>query len=117
MARKKIVEIEKDEGERDLPKFNNDEALRKIRQILRDGDTIFSQHLMDDINTGRHGVSHQDVLHVLQSGEIISEPEWAEDHHNWKYKVEGTDLEDEEELRAITIIIEERFTIFIVTAY
>ena len=56
-------------------------------------------------------------MFVLQNGEIISPPEWGDKHRNWKYKVEGTDLEEEEELRAITIIIEERFTIFIVTAY
>jgi hypothetical protein len=103
---------------KDLPtKLSPDEAIRKIRLTLRDGDTIFSRHLLDDIRTGRHGVSHQDVLHVLRVGEIISPPVWDEDHRNWKYQVEGTDLEDEEELRAITVVIEERFTIFVVTAY
>ena len=98
------------------PKFSPGEAIRKIRQILRDGNTIFSRHLLDDITSGRHGVSHQDVIYVLQTGEIISPPEWDEIHLNWKYTVEGTDL-DEEELRAITIIIEERFSIFVVTAF
>lgn len=117
MPNKRDAEIE-NEGEQMRPSaFTPDEAIRKIRQILREGDTIFSQHLLKDIQSGRHGVSHQDVLHVLRSGEIISPPEWSDDHRNWKYKVEGTDLEEEEELRAITIIIEERFMIFIVTAY
>ena len=117
MARKKSVE--KAEGEDEQihpPPFTPDEALRKIRQILRGGDTVFSRHLLDDIGSGRHGVSHQDVLFVLQSGEIIAPPEWDDDYRNWKYKIEGTDLEAEE-LRAITIIIKERFSIFIVTAY
>lgn len=116
MPQKKDSEIETDEEKRP-PKFSQDEAKRKIRQILREGDTLFSDHLLKDIASGRHGVSHQDVLFVLQSGEIISPPEWDDTHRNWKYKVEGTDLEEEEELRAITIIIEERFSIFIVTAY
>ena len=117
MARKKRDEKAEGKDEQNHPSpFTPDEALRKIHQILRDGDTLFSQHLLDDIGSGRHGVSHQDVLFVLQSGDIISPPEWDDDHRNWKYKVEGTDLE-EEELRAITIIIEERFSIFIVTAY
>ena len=97
--------------------FAPDVAKRKILLILRDGDTFFSQHLLDDIRIGRHGVSHQDVLHVLRTGEILTEPVWDETQQNWKYKVEGTDLEEEEELRAITIIIEERFSLFIVTAY
>ena len=118
MRRKKDAKSESDSNEQNRPtKFSPDEAIRKIRLTLRDGDTIFSRHLLDDIRTGRHGVSHQDVLHVLRSGEIISPPVWDEEHRNWKYEVEGTDLEDEEELRAITVIIEERFTIFIVTAY
>jgi hypothetical protein len=85
-------------------------------QILRDGSTAFSAHLLRDIARNRRGVTHQDVLYLLQTGEIISAPEWDEDHRNWKYKVEGIDLEDEE-LCAITIIIEEQFCLFIVTAY
>lgn len=117
MRRKKDSEIEKDDEEIRPSKFTQDEAKRKIRQILREGDTILSDHLLKDIAAARHGVSHQDVLFVLQNGEIISPPEWDDKHRNWKYKVEGTDLEEEEELRAITIIIEERFSIFIVTAY
>lgn len=117
MHQKKDSEIETDKEEKRPPKFSQDEAKRKIRQILREGDTILSDHLLRDIASGRHGVSHQDVLFVLQSGEIISSPEWDDTYRNWKYKVEGTDLEEEEELRAITIIIEEQFSIFIVTAF
>lgn len=118
MPQKKDSEIGKEGDRQSRPShFSPDEAKRKIRQILREGDTILSDHLLKDIQTGWHGVSQQDVLYVLQSGEIISPPEWDDAHRNWKYKVEGTDLEAEEELRAITIIIEERFSIFIVTAY
>ena len=116
MPKKKDAEIEKDGEEMRPSAFTPDEAIRRIRLILRDGKTIRSDHLIKDMASGRHGVSEQDLLHVLQTGEIISSPEWDENQRNWKYKVEGTDLEDEE-LRAITIIIEERFSIFIVTAY
>ena len=93
-----------------------DEAKRKIVQILREGSTVFSEHLLKDIARNRRGVTHQDVLHVLQTGEIITAPVWDDEHRNWKYKVEGIDLE-EEELRAITIIIDEQFCLFVVTAY
>jgi hypothetical protein len=114
--KEKDSEIETDDSQSRPNAFTADVAKRKILLILREGDTFFSQHLLDDIATGRHGVSHQDVLHVLKTGEILSEPVWDEIQRNWKYKIEGTDLE-EEELRAITIIIEERFSLFIVTAY
>lgn len=117
MPTKKDSENETDDQQKRPEPFTLDVAKRKIRLILRDGDTFFSQHLLDDIRTGRHGVSHQDVLHVLKTGEILTEALWDETQRNWKYKVEGTDLEEEEELRAITIIIEERFSLFIVTAF
>lgn len=96
--------------------YGPDEAKRKIVQILREGNTVFSEHLLKDIARNRRGVTHQDVLYVLQNGEIISAPVWDENNQNWKYKVEGVDLEDED-LRAITIIIDEQFCLFIVTAY
>lgn len=96
--------------------FAPDAAKRKIVQILHEGTTVFSEHLLRDIERNRRGVTHQDVLHILQTGEIISAPVWDDEGRNWKYKVEGLDLEDEE-LRAITIIIEEQFCLFIVTAY
>lgn len=96
--------------------YKPDDAKRKIVQILREGSTVFSEHLLRDIARNRRGVTHQDVLHVLQTGEIISAPEWDEDSRKWKYKLEGIDLEDED-LRAITIIIDEQFCLFIVTAY
>jgi len=112
----KKADSEVGEGSVRSDPFKPDEAKRKIVQILREGSTVFSEHLNRDIVRNRRGVSHQDVLYVLQTGEIIAEPEWDETHENWKYKVEGIDLENDE-LRAITIIIEERFCLFIVTAY
>jgi hypothetical protein len=98
------------------PPYKRDEAKRKIVQILREGSTVFSEHLIRDIQRNRRGVSQQDVLHVLQTGEIIADAVWDEAHDNWKYRVEGLDLEDEE-LRAITIIIDEQFCVFVVTAF
>ena len=57
MRRKKDSEIEKDDAEIRPSKFTQDEAKRKIRQILREGDTILSDHLLKDIAAARHGVS------------------------------------------------------------
>ena len=98
------------------PPLSPDDAKRQIERTLLDGETIFSKHVHDDVASGRHGSTYQDILHVLQHGDILRDAEWDERHENWKYKVEGRDLEDED-LRVITIIIEEHFRIFIVTAY
>lgn len=106
-------------GEEDAPPrsaYSSEEAKRRIVLTLRDGEIVYSEHVKRDILSGRHGATFQDILHVLQHGEIVREPEWDDTHRKWKYKVEGADLEDEE-LRVITIIIDEQFRLFIVTAY
>lgn len=97
------------------PPLSPEEAKRKILLILRDGDFIPTYHCRKESMVNR-GVSDQDVLHVLQHGEIISKPGWDENHHNWKYRVEGVDLQ-EDELTAITVIIEKSLRLIIITVF
>lgn len=61
-------------------------------------------------------VSSLDIENVLRTGEVIREPEWSEDHGNWKYVVEGVDLDDDE-LSAVTVFFDEDLTLLIVTVY
>lgn len=58
----------------------------------------------------------QDVEHVLAKGEIFREPEWDGKHGDWKYVVEGTDLEGEK-LRAVTVFFDVNMTLYIVTVF
>ena len=57
-----------------------------------------------------------DVEHVLREGQVIREPEWDVDCWNWKYHVEGTDIEGDE-LTAITVIFEQDFSVLVVTVF
>lgn len=61
-----------------------EEAKKRIVLTLRDGETIFSDHVRHDVMSGRHGTTFQDIVHVLQNGEIIQRPVWDEIHGNWK---------------------------------
>lgn len=63
----------------------------------------------------RH-VSLLDIINVLRTGEIVRDPEWSEEHGDWKYVVEGVDLDDDE-LRAVTVFFDDELTLLIVTVY
>jgi hypothetical protein len=96
-------------------KLNPDEAKRKITLFLREGKVVPSQHCRKE-SMRKRGVTIDDILSVLQTGEIIREPQWDEDNGCWKYIVEGVDL-DEDELRAVTVFFDENLTLYIVTVF
>jgi hypothetical protein len=101
-------------GETKRPeKLSRDEAKRKIALFLREGNVVPSPHCRKESMPKRR-VSMNDILSVLQTGEIIREPRWDEDNGNWRYVVEGVDLDDEE-LRAVTVFFDENLTLYIVT--
>jgi hypothetical protein len=56
------------------------------------------------------------VEHVLAKGEVIREAEWDSNSCNWKYRVEGADIEGDE-LTAITVIFEQDFSLLVVTVF
>ena len=51
-----------------------------------------------------------------KEGQVIRDAEWDSDFSNWKYRVEGTDI-DGEELTAITVIFDEDFSLLVVTVF
>lgn len=57
-----------------------------------------------------------DIIATLKSGEIRRAPEWDDEHGDWKYRVEGEDVEGDE-LTAITLIIETDMQLLIVTVF
>lgn len=76
---------------------------RKIQLILVEGIVDISNHCRRRMR--ERGVDDLDVAHVLREGEIIREAEWDPEHEEWKYRIEGKDVEGEE-LTAITVIFE-----------
>ena len=90
------------------------EAQRKIRLILEEGTIYISGHCRRRMRT--RGVDDLDIAHVLEKGQIIRQAEWEPDHENWKYRVEGTDIEGDE-LTAITVVFEADLSLAIVTVF
>jgi len=61
-------------------------------------------------------VTTLDVVSTLQTGQIIRDPEWDENYQNWKYRVEGVDMETDE-LTVITVIFAAGLTLYIITVF
>jgi len=97
------------------PRLSPLEATRKIRLILQEGTIDYSGHCWLERMPERN-VSTLDVEHVLAEGQVIREAEWDSDCFNWKYRVEGTDIEGDE-LTAITVIFEQDFSVLVVTIF
>ena len=92
-----------------------DEAKEKIRLILAQGKVELSYHCKRD-SMPRRSVTLLDIVNTLKTGEIRRAPAWDDEHGDWKYRVEGVDM-DGDDLTAITIIIEADFSLFIATVF
>lgn len=96
-------------------KLTPDEAKRKITLFLDERGTFEpSFHCRESMR--KRKVSDLDVVKALETGEVIKEPEWDDNFQNWKYRVEGVDIEGDE-LTAVTIIFDVSMTLFIVTVF
>ena len=91
------------------------EATRRIRLILEEGTIDYSGHCWLTRMPQRN-VSTLDVEHVLGEGQVVRDAEWDSDYRNWKYRVEGTDVEGDD-LTAITVLFEADFSILVVTVF
>jgi|SRR6185503_8854315 len=97
------------------PRLSPPEATRKIRLILEEGTVDFSTHCWH-VRMPQRNVSTLDVEHVLREGRVIREAEWDLNYGDWKYRVEGTDIEGDE-LTAITVIFEQDLSLLVVTVF
>jgi hypothetical protein len=91
------------------------EAKGIILLILEQGHVEYSHHCLQDSMPKRQ-VTTLDVVNTLKTGHIVHDPEWDEEHQNWKYRVEGVDLEADE-LRVITVIFAADLTLYIITVF
>jgi Domain of unknown function (DUF4258) len=81
-----------------------DEAKEKILVKLTDGKLELTDHCLYERMPERN-VDYQDIISVLETGEIKRKPEWDIEHQNWKYRVEGFDTVNDD-LTAVTIILD-----------
>ena len=96
------------------PRLSPTEAKRKIHLIFVEGIVDISNHCRRRMR--ERGVDDLDVAHVLREGRIIREAEWDSEHEDWKYRIEGVDIEGDE-LTAITVIFEADLSLLTVTVF
>jgi hypothetical protein len=94
------------------PQLSPKDAKEKILLKLNEGKFELSFHCRYE-SMPKRKIKQSDILNVLERGEIRREPEWSEKHQNWKYRVEGFDIENEK-LTAITVILD---LVLVVTAF
>ena len=100
----------------ELPQpFLPQEAKEKILLILYEGIVRPTFHCQQD-SMQKRNVGIDDILVALETGEVQRKPEWDDNHQNWKYKVLGKDIENDD-LTVVTVIIENDLTLKIVTVW
>ena len=92
-----------------------DEAKRKIDLFLDQGRFRVSAHCRDE-SMPKRNVTSPDIVNCLKTGSVIRPPQWDDRFQNWKYEVEGIDLDDEI-LRAITVIFDQNLTLLVLTVF
>lgn len=89
------------------------EAETKIQNVIsQGGKIILSSHCKNESMKTRD-VIFDDIKNALLTGKVINS-EWSVKFNNWKYEVEGEDLEGDK-LNCISIFFDSTFSIFIVT--
>ncbi|MEA3546844.1 MAG: DUF4258 domain-containing protein [Thermodesulfobacteriota bacterium] len=74
-------------------KIDAEKAHSIIREIVEDGEIIFSNHAKERMK--ERDYSTHDVEHILIRGEIIN-TEFKDKTQSWAYKIKGDDLEGDE---------------------
>lgn len=94
--------------------LTSQQAKAKILNILENGTVKISSHITKDRLKLRN-LSRKDIQFALANGQVICS-EWENNYQNWKYQVDGFDI-DGDELTSIIIFFDSDVSLFIITAY
>lgn len=83
-------------------KLSPQEATSKIREIVRFGETILTSHIR--MRMKQRGYNAEDLDLIFSEGEVIKIPEWSSEYDEWKYTVEGNDIEGEKASVIVAIV-------------
>ncbi len=88
------------------------EAIILIKDIIEKHHVIILPHTRGRME--ERGYSDQDVIHVLETGIVVGS-EFDSERKNWKYRVEGTDIDGVEGV-VITALVSS-YRIVVITVF
>jgi len=95
--------------------LSEDELRVRVQRIVCYGTVRESWHSKNE--RSYRNVSIDDIQHMLRSQwKLAGKPKWSDEHHNWAYKLNGEDLDDDE-LTLIISVHEDEVEILIITKY
>ena len=89
------------------------EAANLVRRCLSAGRVIPGKHFREEL--ANEGLDILDAHNVLRTGIIFKEPEPDIRSGDWKYRIEGTDLEGK--LLAVIFCFKDEATGFLITVF
>ncbi|MFP3869353.1 MAG: DUF4258 domain-containing protein [Syntrophobacteria bacterium] len=97
--------------------YSKEEAQKTIRGIAwsREGELVLTWHIEKESSPSRD-FDFIDVLQVLRTGCVVSEPEYIAEYKNWKCRVVGRDMEGEE-LTLVVAFDPDKGRLFIITGW
>ena len=89
------------------------EAVKLLRECVRIGKVILGRHFRDEL--ANEGLFFSDALRVLKTGQIYDEPEPDPKTGDWKYRVEGREVDGK--WLAIVFCFKAVDTAFLITVF
>ncbi len=87
------------------PALSGEELKTAVSRIVLYGTFRESKHSAQD--RSYRNVSQEDIIAMLEGPwKQSGKPEWSDEHRNWKYRVEGKDIEGDELELVIAVNIE-----------
>lgn len=96
-----------------LGRLSRQDAVKLLRECVRIGKVIPGKHFRDEL--AAEGLIFADALRVLKTGQILQEPEPDPKSGEWKYRVEGREVDGK--WLAIVFCFKATDTAFLITVF
>jgi len=91
------------EGKSKPVPLSKEKAINFCRKCLNEGRITWHGHIKERMN--ERDISIQDVINIIDYGEIKGEPKYSEKYQNYRYTITGHDIDGRR--RTLIISIEE----------
>ena len=76
-----------------IKRLSNEDALRIIKDVIRDSSKVFFKRHAKDQMVARN-VTRTQVIDSLERCRFFEEPFWSPGYHNWQMTVEAPSMDD-----------------------